>query len=840
MPFTTRSSGPLGPLGPLALFMGIFVFSLISAPSSLAQSTSGPSEAPTRTIGTITGEVFERNGEPLVTATVGIRALADSSLVTGAVTNEDGRFIIERVNPGIYFAEISFIGFTPVRSEPFEIAPGNTQIEIGTVTLRTDAAEMEGVQITAERAEVAFEIDRTVYNTRDQISSTGGSATDVLQNIPSVEVDVDGNVSLRGNQNINILINGKPSPLRGEFLASFLRQIPAGSVDRVEVIPNPSAKYDPDGQAGALNIVLKKDTELGKSGSITAGTSTRGDYNLGGSFTAQRGRLTLFSNYGFRTDDRDSDGYNFRENRYLNPQTYLEQDNLGLRSSTSHLINSSVDFKINDISEISVSGLASVRSGDNTSENIYNQLDTNRSLTDRSVRRSLRSTDGSSMDFSLSGRRVVEASKRELTGEVRYNESTGGNLDDLTERLMELDGGNADLLLEQTINELDNNDAQWNAQSDWIRPFGDWKVEAGAKASLRQMDNRFDVRTLDLDQELFETDASLTNQFVFDEDVYAGYGIVSRAFGSFEAQAGLRVEQARTTFNLRTTAEAFENNYASLFPSAFLNYNLSQMKQVKASYSKRVSRPRTSQLNPFTTFTDPLNLSVGNPQLEPEYIHAFEVAYQQFSRKGSISVSPYYRRTVNKIERYKTVDPQSGISTLTFRNFDQSESYGAEVIGSIRLGQKFSGFSSFNAYRIVTEGTNVDADLANDAISWSSRASMSYKVQDGTDVQLFYFYRAPIDVAQGRISSFSVANLSIRQRILNSKGSLTLRVSDPLNMMGFEFEVDQAAFYQLGTRNWESQSVGLTFQYNFGEQIRRSQRPNRGQEGEGMGDIGIN
>jgi len=804
-----------------------------------AQTIAGPTSDVQTTFGTVTGEVFERSGEPLVTATIGIRAAADSSLVTGTVTDASGSFVIDRLRPGRYFAEISFVGFEPVRSEIFEITPGNTRVELGAVTLRTDAAELEGVQVVAERAEVAFEIDRTVYNTRDQIASAGGNATDVLQNIPSVEVDVDGKVSLRGNQNINILINGKPSPLRGDFLTAFLQQIPASSVDRVEVIPNPSAKYDPDGQAGALNIILKKDTELGKSGSITSGGSTRGDYNVGGSFTAQRGRMTVFANYGFRSEDRDSDGYNFRENRYLDPWTYLEQDNSGLRTSTSHLVNSSLDLKLSDISELSFSALASVRDGDNASENIYNQLDPDRSLTDRSVRQSIRATDGSSMDFSLSGRRIVEASKRELTGEVRYNESDGGDLDDLTERLMELDGGSADLLLEQTINELDNHDMQWNAQSDWIRPLGDWKVEAGTKATLRQMDNRFDVRSLDLTQQVFEVDDAQTNQFIFDEDVFAGYGIVSKAFGSFEAQVGLRAEQARTTFNLRTTAESFDNDYASLFPSAFLNYNLSQMKQVKVSYSKRVNRPRTSQLNPFTTFSDPLNLSVGNPQLQPEYIHAVELAYQQFSRKGSLSISPYYRRTVNKIERYKTVDPNSGISTLTFRNFDQSESYGTEVIGSLRIG-KLSGFSSFNAYRIVTEGTNVDADLANDAISWSSRASVSYKIKDGTDLQMFYFYRAPIDVAQGRISSFSVANLSIRQRILNNKGSLTLRVSDPLNMMGFEFEVDQAAFYQLGSRNWESQSVGLTFQYNFGEQIRRAQRPNRGNQDDGMGDIGIN
>jgi iron complex outermembrane receptor protein len=825
----------------VAFFLLFAVAAFLSTPRAAAQMSFGPTsdQEPSIVLGTVVGVVEEDGGAPLVSATVGVRAAADSSLVTGTVTDAMGRFEIPRLPAGSYFTEVSFVGFKSVRSQVFTIAPGTTRIEMGVVRMRIDAAELGGIQVTAERAEVAFEIDRTVYNTRDQITSTGGSATDVLQNIPSVEVDVDGNVSLRGNQNINILINGKPSPLRGDFLAAFLQQIPASSVDRVEVIPNPSARYDPDGQAGAINIVLRKDTEIGKSGSVTAGGTTAGDMDLGGSFTMQRGKMTFFSNYGLTLDDRDSEGFNFRENRYLDPRTYFEQDNTGARSSVSHLLNSSLDYKLTDVSELSVSALVSTRDGDDTSSNIYDELGSDRLLVDRSLRRSLRATDGTSLDFSLSGRRVPEASRRELTGELRYNRSEGGDLDNLTERLMELDGASADLLLEQTLNELDNQDAQWNAQADWIRPFGEWKVEAGAKATLRQMDNRFDVQNLDLATGVLGMDTSLSNQFVFDEDVYAGYGIVSRKFGSFEAQAGLRAEQARTTFNLRTTAESYDNSYVSFFPSAFLNYNISQMKQVKVSYSKRVSRPRTSQLNPFTTYTDPLNLNVGNPLLQPEYIHAVEFAYQQFSRKGSLSIAPYYRRTVDKIERYKTVDPGTGISTLTFRNFDTSESYGAEIIGSIRVGTKLSGFSSFNAYRIVTEGTNVDANLANDAVSWSSRASMSYKVAEGTDIQAFYFYRAPIDVAQGKISSFSVANLSIRQRILGDRGSLTLRVSDPLNRMGFRFEVDQDAFYQLGTRTWESRSVGITVQYNFGKQIQRTRRANRDRGDEGMGDIGI-
>ena len=821
---------------------------VVQGPSPLVASDSGSSTSQpvviasrsSRMVGQLSGIILEKDsGSALFSATVSVRAVADSGLVTGAISDFVGRFVIERLPIGRYFAVVSYVGFQSYVTPIFSITEANRTVDLGVVSLAFDAAELEGVEIIGERADVAFEIDRTVYNTKNQLSSAGGSATDVLQNIPSVEVDVDGNVSLRGNQNISILINGKPSPLSGSFLTAFLQQLPASSIDRVEVIPNPSAKYDPDGQAGALNIVLKKEAELGSSGGITLGGGSDGGYNASASYNVQRGDLKLFSTYGFRSDDRNSNGFNFRENRFLDPLSFVEQDNLGLRTGTSNLFSLSADYSLTDKTELSGSALISQNQSENASTNAYAQLNSLRDITSRSSRQSMVDFGGFSMDFSTSFRRVVDAFKNETTGEVRFNRSNGGNTDDLTERLMSLDGASALNLIEQTINELDNRETEIEAKTDWIRTLGSFKVEAGAKGSFRNMDNRFDASFFDLNTGDVTDNLGRSNQFDYAENVFAGYGIASSKFGKFEVQAGLRVEQALTAFDLKTTNESYDNSYFSLFPSAFLNYNLAQTKQVKLSYSKRVSRPRTSQLNPFTTYTDPLNLQVGNPLLNPEYIHAIELAYQQFTNSGSISVAPYYRRTVNQIERFKTLDNATGISTLTFRNFDKSESYGAELIGSMRFGKKLSGFASFNAYRIVTDGGSVDADLANDAISWSSRASASWKVTDKTDVQLFYFYRAPIDVAQGKISSFSVSNISVRQKVLKDKGSVTLRINDPLDKMGFQFELDQASFYQLGNRKWESRSASITFQYNFGKPPKRSQNRSNQEGGSGFEDVGI-
>ena len=789
--------------------------------------------------GEITGAVQDAaTADPIGTATIAVWRAADSTLVTGAVTDAQGRFRIEQLRPGRYYVQVSFIGYATQTVDGVAITPQAPRADFGTIGLAAGVAELDEVAVTAEREAIEFAIDRTVYNTRDQLASAGGSATDLLQNIPSVEVDVDGNVSLRGNQNVAVLINGKPAPMRGEFLTAFLQQLPANMIERVEVIPNPSAKYDPEGMAGILNIVLRQDAELGLSGGLTLGAGTGGKYNASGNLNYQKGKISLFTNYGFRDDDRESEGYNFRENRYRDPLTFLEQDNGGERSRTSHVVNTTLDYSLSERSTLSASALMSYRQGANDDLNAYALLGTDRALTGRYDRLTESENDGLNMDYGLTFRRTVEAGRDELTAEARYSRSRSDDDDRYRQQLLALDGTPADDTPALQANTVDARDEDWTFQTDYIRPVGGLKLEAGAKSTLRRIDNTFFSETFDYGVGTYLPDVELNNAFVYDEQVHAAYGILSGGRGKIEAQAGLRVEQALTTFDLETTDEAFDNDYFSVFPSAFLAYKPTQTQQVKLSYSKRIQRPRTRMLNPFATYSDPLNLFVGNPYLEPEYVHAVEAAYQRFSRRGSLSLTPYFRRTVNEMQRYKTVD-DSGISTLTFRNFDTSDSYGAEVIASLSFGP-VRGFASFNAYKVVTDGSNVEADLSSDALSWSARFNATWQVTERLDVQATYFYRAPTDVAQGRISSFSFTNLALRQKLLGDRASLSLRLSDPLDRMGFRFEVDDENFYQLGERKWESRVAYLTFTYNFGQQPRRTRRAERDGDEGGFEEVGIN
>ncbi|GIV57634.1 MAG: hypothetical protein KatS3mg042_0547 [Rhodothermaceae bacterium] len=350
------------------LFLGLLLGMGIEAAAQVPQGQRGDRQARLQQmlVGQVEGTVRDaETGRPITTATVAVWSLPDSSLVTGAVTDDDGRFAIDRLRPGRYYVKVTFVGYKPYVSEALALTRQAPRADLGDIRLVPDTAQLEGVEVTAEREAVTFAIDRTVYNVKDQPVSLGGSATDVLQNVPSVEVDGEGKVSLRGNQNVAILINGKPAPVRGDFLPAFLQQIPSSMIERVEVIPNPSAKYDPDGMAGIVNIVLRQDAELGLGGGISLSAATGDKYNASGNLTYQKGRLTLAGSYGYRNDRRENGGYNFRENRYSTPLTLLEQNSDGLRKNTSHLVNLSADYGLSDRNTLSASAMLSTGDGRN-------------------------------------------------------------------------------------------------------------------------------------------------------------------------------------------------------------------------------------------------------------------------------------------------------------------------------------------------------------------------------------------------------------------------------------------------------------------------------------------
>jgi len=802
---------------------------VLSAPDSLAQDRSGGDRAVT----TLRGLVFDDDtGEPLQGATVAVRHLPDSTLVTGGVTNAEGRFVVGNVPAGAYHLRISFIGFAAVERSPLQLSPGTPALDLGVVRLAPATARAQGVEVTARREPMEVQIDRTVFNVKDQITAVGGSASDVLQDLPSIEVDLDGTISYRGNENVAVHINGRPSSLSGEALTSFLKSLSAESVERVEVIPNPSARYEPDGMAGIINIVLAENRSGGWSGSLTAGGGTNDAYNGSVNVGYQGDDWRLFSTYGYRTGTREGTGTRLRENLLRTPSVFLNQTSVDERTRRSHAWTTQAETRLGAASTLGLQTVLSTRDGGEDGRTTYVE-EALGSIEDEFARLA----DGTRSDLGLDTRFTLDhdfGDDHTLSAELRYEREW----EDETGRYAEyglIGGVRSGTPFGRDDERTEEREQEGTLRLDYVRPMGALKMETGYQGSLRAQDTdqRFE-RT-----RLGEPPLGATvRAFGFDEQIHAAYGILAADLGAVGLQAGLRAEQALTTFALDATGEAFDNDYFSLFPSAFVVYELTEGQQVRLSYSKRVNRPRLWQLDPIDDNEDPTFRRVGNPFLEPEYVHAVEASYVRHWSALTLTTSPYVRRTVNEVQWVETFAPD-GVTTLTFDNAAASNSYGAELIAALSLGSRLRGTVSVNGYRVVTDASNLDTDLSNDAFAYSGRATLTVQPRPGLDLQVGQYYRSPVHIAGGRIDARTMTTIGAKQELFGGKAALGLQARDVLGTMGFHITRRADSFYQETDRDWGARQLSVSFTYNFGRAGTDDRaRDRRGGPGGDFGDEG--
>ncbi|HYD53661.1 MAG TPA: TonB-dependent receptor [Gemmatimonadaceae bacterium] len=790
------------------------------APPAGARPVGAPA---TQAPGQLSGVVVDDAGQPIGGASIAVRGGRDSALVNGAIARADGAFRVEGLAPGRYSVRVRALGFAPL-VRPLVVTAEAPRVDLGRVPLASVATQIGGVASVAEREAAVLAPDRNSYDVKNMPAASGGNAVDVLRNVPGVEVDGDNKVSLRGNQNVVVQVNGRPTPMRGEQLGNFLAQLPANMVTRVEVVPNPSAKDDPEGMAGILNVVLKQNADLGTSGGVMVGGGTTGMVNANGNLGYQKGILSLFGSYGFMRDDRELSGYTNREQLFTTPVTFLNADNLGGFQPNSHNVTGNAELKLRPKDVLSSNLLFSKRRFDRRNDNFYSELDAERVVTGRYDRLTTATSRDATLDYSLAYKHTEQQLRNEQSAELRINRSTTDFDSRYLERALTADGDLADRPELRQLDGLAETRTDLTLQTDVVRPFGAvGKMEFGYKGVLRRLDNEFDAAQWSHDQGAYLPDIARSNAFEYQDQVHAVYGVLSRSFGKLNLQGGVRAEQARSEFDLATTGESFDNTYRSLYPSGLVSYDLSAMRQVKLSYSKRVQRPDTRQMNPFTFREDALTVFRGNPYLRPEYTHAMELGFQSAFAKGSVQVTPFFRHTVGAVRNIRSVD-DTGVSTTTFANVATSDSYGADVNGSFRVG-KLNGFGGFSAFRQVTDASNLSTDVSNEAIGWSARANGTYKLTSTLDAQAFVMYRAPMNTEQGRITSMSMTTLALRQKLLGDKASLTIRMQDPFDRMRFGFESSDARVRQSSLRRFGARGLFVNFSYNFGQTPRFRPRP---------------
>jgi outer membrane receptor protein involved in Fe transport len=735
--------------------------------------------------------------------------------IAGAFAGSDGSFRVTGLRPATFSIRVAYIGYSPVIQD-ITLKPDTPVLDLGVAKLAPLTTTLAGVTIKEERAAVTVEADRTAYRAKD-IAPGAANASELLENVPSVQVDADGKVSLRGNENVVVQINGRPTPMRGTQLASFLKSLSANVVDRIEVIPNPSAKYDPDGMAGIINVALKSNVDLGLSGSANTALSTIDRYNASGNIGYQSGAWTSFVSGGIVSDQRTAVGVNDRD-RYDAANALLSttaQDIFLTPSNQGQNLNATVDYKLSARDVLSNALMVNHRSSGEVSTTHQSLIDGSGSTIDQYTRPRDVDSKGFMFDYDVALKRTFTPRTHELSTEFRFNRSHDEDVND--ERRLASSG------VGYTDGKIDRNDAltqQLTGQLDYVKALRPrTKLETGWKSIERWLDRQYDVTT-DAAGNGTWIPSSLSNDLEFDEGVHAVYALMSQGVQKWDFQAGLRGEYATRTFSLST--QRYPYHYSSLFPSAIALYNLTQATQLKASYSRRIRRPGTQELNPFPSYFDADNVFFGNPQLSPEYTDAYEFGLTKTGPKGMLQLSPFYRHTSDiirvDINTADTLDNRE-VTSISFRNLATSNSWGSDLTGQLRLSPRFTALTNFSLFKQVTDGGSTSA-VGSDAIGWMGRVNVTSELTKTFTAVANYQYRAPMKIERGEFGAQQMAMVALRMKVQADKGTMILRVVDPFEMMKFRVRTGDGKVMQLTQRNPQSRAVFLVYQYNFGRPPR--------------------
>ena len=783
--------------------------------------------------------VDAKSAAPVARASVTVRNKATSALVTGAIANANGAFRVQGLRPGAYTVRFTFLGFAP-KTQEISVTPAAPIVDVGTVQLSRVAVALGQVEVVEKQDAVTIEPDRNTYRAKD-VAPSATNASQVLEATPSVTVDADGKVSLRGNENVAIQINGRPAPISGQQLGAYLKSLPAGILDRVEVVPNPSAKYDPEGMAGIINIVLKQNVDLGISAGLIVGAANRDRYNASGNFGYQAGKLTTFSNLGIFNEKRDVIGINDRL-RYDATKTLFsveEQDIDADNGFKGENFSTNVDYKLNKTDVLTNAISINHRRALDDSRNLYLEKNGTGAQTDNYLRPRDNTSKGINFDYTSALKRTFEPRKHELNGELRFNRSHDEDATEIWRQALSSSGEPSGSQIQRQTDDVDAVTKQLTAQLDYTRPLGKIKLETGYKGTTRWLDQDYLVLKDSLGDGQW-TRSGLSSAFSFDESVQAAYGVVSRPIGKLEAQAGLRAEYASRDFSLAD--DRYPYHYTSFFPSGVLSWNLSTSSQAKVSYSRRIRRPGTQELNPFPTFFDVQNVFIGNPALNPEYTDAYELGYNRSGKFGSIQLSPFFRHTTNVIRFIiNTDDVVDGreVTTISFKNLARSNSWGTDINGSLRFGKRFNGFAGGNVFKLVTDGGTTTSVAGTDAVTWSTRFNGTFDITPTLSVQGFYMYRAPMKIEGGRFSAMQFTNFTLRRKLDGDHASVSLRVSDPFSTGHMRVQAGDETLTQITERNFGNRAAYLTFQWNYGQTPRiRQPKPEENQgnaQGGGFG-----
>ncbi|RYY25987.1 MAG: TonB-dependent receptor [Sphingobacteriaceae bacterium] len=799
----------------------LFTLSILTfaAQAQFPGGGGGGSSVTGRIIGTVVDSITKK---PIDYATITLYRSGGKAPLNGVVTDSKGVFKINNISAGKYKVTVSFIGYPSKTIDPVTTTPGKPDANLGNVLLAPTGRILKGVNIVADAPIVENRIDKLVYNAEKDITTSGGNATDVLRKVPLLSVDMDGNVSLRGDQNVRVLINGKPSGAVATSLADVLKTIPADQIKSVEVITSPSAKYDAEGSGGIINIITKSNKASGLSGSVSGGVGTRqnnGNVNL----NYKHNRLSLGANIGGngawpQTSLVDFSSVSGSTTRTQNAESKTTR--LGVRGS----VNGSYDF--NDFNSITTSvtlnSLAMKNNGSGINTNSLFGIAGGYSSTNYNK------TSLGGFDWSADYTHKFKKQGEELTVAGQWSH-TGATNDYATEY-----AGVPAAFIRYTPNQNGTNDGtnnEYTAQIDYALPINTKiKFEAGAKSIFRRINSDFDVFRQNNNTGPYLLNDTASNDYDYNQNVYAGYSVFTFQLPkSYSLQAGARVEETQIdgTPSNRTqpSLSPFSNSYTSFVPSLAISKQLKGGSSIKLNYTKRIQRPSLTQINPFINKANADNQTQGSPALSPEITQTAELGYTLFIKSSVVILSTYYKHTNNLIEGIATSlydsDLNRTVTRTSYLNIGKNNSVGVSAAGSINPIKPLTirGSANFYTYNAAANSALLAQQSSNSTyLQYNIFTGASLVLKDGFAAELFGVFNSKRRNIQGTGPAFNIYGFGLKKDIIAKKFTLGLNALSPFQKyLHLNTNINSANLKQTQTISYPIRSFGLSFTYNFGK-----------------------
>jgi len=779
-----------------------------------------PAKAPK--IGEVYGTVVDSvSGVPIPYASISIVNTRSNTILTGGITDDEGAFHVKEIALGRHKIIVQYIGYEKKELGPYNFLPfgkNQTEYNLDKISMSQTTLQMEGVEVEGERPLFVQTAEKRVFNVEKNSLSTGGSAIDALRQVPGVEVDPDDNISLRGNTKVNLMIDGKPSSIAGGDIKSLLQSVPASNIADIEVMTNPGAKYDPEGMAGIINIVLKENRFAGLNGNVNSGGDTQGGTNFSGQVNFRNTKFNSFINLGLNDRVWNSDGTSYRKMEFQEFENILNQSYDSKSNGPNLFVKTGGEYFIDPTQSLGLS--FTVSDGKKYRDNDNYTYDKGPGES-RYIRISDSDGDRGGYDFNLNYDKKFKDPKHKLTSYLRLSDGVNQGADeykntewkDFEEFFEDAD---------EARNGQDGSNTGFDFQVDYVRPFESGsKLELGFSSKNNDRNDKQTAEVFDYRLNQFVNDNEFSNDFNFNETVNAAYLQYGGSYWFIGYNAGLRYEMVNMASDLKSNPEVFKKDYNSFYPSLSFTLGAPQFIQLQASYSRRVRRPKGRQLNPFISRQDERNYRSGNPFLDPEYTDSYEINFSRFSRGLSLSFGTYYRNTTDEITRHKEVN-QDGTSLATYENIGSKQTKGFEynIVGSI--GKKMRLIFGGNTY-----WDDVNTDLYGDVYDKTSRTNnfrvtSTYNVLPQTELSFFMFHQPKKSIPIGTFNAMTWSSVSVKQKLMDERLNLTLNVSDPFAMSGFGFSLQNDSWVQESIRNFSSRTVRLTLEYRFGKMEDKS------------------